>query len=237
MKTLNSMFKEKSNTAFNISGSFSTTIKQMHEQMTRLYLAAKELKEIVGQSAVARALNTSPQTVKNWESRGISQQGILDAAGKIGCSPLWLKSGDGEMSTLSSIEEGPDLRGRVPLISWVQAGAFSEAIDLTHPGFAEEFIDTTVKARSHTFALRVSGDSMEPDFPAGTILIVEPELEAHANDFVIVKNGAEEATFKQLVRDGSDWYLKPLNSRYPIKPWDQSIHIVGVVRASERKFR
>lgn len=205
--------------------------------MERLYQAAKQLKGIEGQSAVARLLNTSPQTVKNWESRGISQQGILDASAKIGCSPLWLKSGDGDIGEPGTIEPGPDMRGRVPLISWVQAGAFSEAVDLLQPGFAEEMVDTTVRARSHTFALRVSGDSMDPDFPEGTILIVEPELEAHAGDYVIVKNGAEEATFKQLVKDGADWYLKPLNTRYPIKAWDNSMHIVGVVRASERKFR
>ena len=136
-----------------------------------------------------------------------------------------------------SIEDGPELRGRVPLISWVKAGSFTEAIDLMQPGYAEEMVDTTVRARSHTFALRVSGDSMEPDFPAGTILIVEPELDAHANDFVIVKNGDEEATFKQLVKDGGDWYLKPLNPRYPIKPWTEHIKVVGVVRAAERKFR
>ena len=149
----------------------------------------------------------------------------------------WMDRQHTEEGHAPTIEDGPDMRGRVPLISWVQAGAFSEAVDLLQPGFAEEMVDTTVRARSHTFALRVSGDSMEPDFPAGTILIVEPELEAHAGDYVIVKNGAEEATFKQLVRDGADWYLKPLNTRYPIKAWDNSIHIVGVVRAAERKFR
>ncbi len=131
---------------------------------------------------------------------------------------------------------GPDIRGKVPLISWVQAGDFAEVVDLLHPGEAFEWIETTVQQRAHTFALRVQNDSMEPDFPAGTILIVEPELDAHAGDYVIAKNGDEEATFKQLVRDGGDWYLKPLNPRYPLKPF-AGCHVVGVVRAAERRFR
>lgn len=136
----------------------------------------------------------------------------------------------------SNVGPGPDLRGKVPLISWVQAGNFAEVVDLLHPGEAFEWIETSVQPREHTFALRVDGDSMEPDFQAGTILIVEPELEAHVGDFVIAKNGDEEATFKQLVRDGGDWYLKPLNPRYPLKPLT-GCYVVGVVRAAERRFR
>jgi SOS-response transcriptional repressor LexA len=142
----------------------------------------------------------------------------------------------GAPTDVENVGLGPDIRGKVPLISWVRAGAFSEVVDLLQPGEAIDWVETTVQQRAHTFALRVEGDSMEPIFPAGTILIVEPELEAHANDYVIVKNGSEEATFKQLVKDGGDWYLKPLNPRYPLKPF-VDCHVVGVVRAAERRFR
>jgi len=136
----------------------------------------------------------------------------------------------------SNTEPGPALSGRVPLISWVQAGDWAHAADLLSPGEAFEWIDTTVTVQAHTFALRVTGDSMEPDFPAGMILVVEPEMDAQPGDFVIVKNGDDEATFKQLVRDGADFYLKPLNPRYPIKPLGRS-KIVGVVREAVRKLR
>jgi len=53
---------------------------------------------------------------------------------------------------------------------------------------------------------------------------------------VIAKNG-DDATFKQLVKDGSDWLLKPLNDRYPIKPLESPCKIIGVVRSLERRFR
>ncbi|WP_297360407.1 LexA family transcriptional regulator [Thauera sp.] len=136
----------------------------------------------------------------------------------------------------ASISPSPERVGRVPLISWVQAGDWSHAADLLHPGEALEWIDTGVRVRPHTFALRVEGDSMEPEFAPGTILVVEPEMDAYPGDFVIAKNGDGEATFKQLVRDGADLYLKPLNARYPIKPLGHS-RIVGVVREAVKRYR
>src|SRR5262249_34916076 len=101
-----------------------------------------------------------------------------------------------------------------------------------------EWVETTVQARELTFAVRAIGDSMEPDFPEGTILIVEPNMEARHGDFVIAKSG-DDATFKQLVRDGGYWYLKPLNPRYPLTAIGTECHghVVGVVRAAERRFR
>ncbi len=133
--------------------------------------------------------------------------------------------------------EGPTIGGHVPLISSVQAGAFKEHVDNFHPGDGGmELIATTVPVKRFTFALRVSGDSMEPEFPEGMILIIEPELEPNPGDFVVAKNGSDETTFKQLIRDGGDWYLKPVNPRYPIKPLGDS-SIIGVLRAVERRYR
>jgi SOS-response transcriptional repressor LexA len=137
----------------------------------------------------------------------------------------------------SNISAGPDIGGAVPLLSDVQAGSYKEHVDNFHPGDGgEELVPTSVPVKRHTFALRVSGDSMEPEFREGMVLIVEPEMEAHPGDFVIAKNADNGTTFKQLVKDGADWYLKPLNERYPIKPLGKN-KIVGVVRAVERRFR
>ncbi len=136
----------------------------------------------------------------------------------------------------SNVSYGPSIRGKVPLISWVQAGKWREAIDLYTPGDAEDWIETTVPIKENTFALRVDGDSMEPEFPAGVLIVVEPDLDPQPGDYVIAKNG-DDATFKQLVKDGSDWLLKPLNDRYPIKPLESPCKIIGVVRSLERRFR
>ena len=58
----------------------------MNEKTARLYEAAEKLKGIKGQSNLARFLNKSPQTLNNWESRGVSSKGLIEAAKAIGAS-------------------------------------------------------------------------------------------------------------------------------------------------------
>lgn len=134
----------------------------------------------------------------------------------------------------NNVSEGPELRGKVPLISSVPAGDFKEAIDNLHPGDFERMVDVSVPVGPHTFALRVDGDSMEPEFRHGDIVIVEPDFIAGHGNFVIAKNGGN-ATFKQLWMEAGDWYLKPLNDRYPIKPLGDSV-IIGVVREKTKRY-
>ena len=131
-----------------------------------------------------------------------------------------------------NIENGPNVKGTVPLISWVQAGHWHDAIENLQPGEGER-IATTWRARKHTCALRVRGDSMEPKFPDGCIIIVEPEEDARPGAFVIVRQNGGEATFKQLIKDGAQIFLKPLNSRYPIMNLLSDATICGVVKRIE----
>lgn len=94
--------------------------------------------------------------------------------------------------------------------------------------------------QSHTYALRVLGDSMASEaaasFPDGSIIIVDPEMQALPGDYVIARNGDSQTTFKQLIKNGSDFFLKPLNPLYPIRPLG-STTIIGVVRECAKRFR
>jgi SOS-response transcriptional repressor LexA len=141
---------------------------------------------------------------------------------------------------------GPELKGKVPVISWVQAGTWASAVDNLHPGDAEEWAETTVPIHRHTYALRVKGDSMtnpngEPTFPHGQVIIVEPDAidapDKLVGSFVIVRrNGDDEATFKQLVRDGGHYLLKPLNPQYPMLELKETDEFCGVVREKVVRF-
>lgn len=63
---------------------------EIHPTMIRLYKFAKDNKSIVGQTNLANALGESPQVVKNWETRGISQRGANLAQKKFGCDANWV---------------------------------------------------------------------------------------------------------------------------------------------------
>ncbi len=154
----------------------------------------------------------------------------------LGVSARWLGSGEGAIEP-SNVSPGPDLRPPVPLVSWVQAGDWTEYTDPYPPGMAEEWISPSTKVSACSFALKVRGDSMGPKFTEGDTLIVDPEVEARNGDFVIVRlDDAQEATFKQLIIDGPQKFLKPLNARYPVVPINGNATIVGVVVEKRQVF-
>jgi SOS-response transcriptional repressor LexA len=140
-----------------------------------------------------------------------------------------------KISGYNNIEPGPDIVGRVPLISWVQAGAWAEVIENHQPGQAEEWRLTTAKVSKNAFALRVKGDSMtnpngSPSIPEGYIIIVDPHRQAENGDLIVARlDDSMEATFKKLVIDGGLRYLKPLNPAYPVIQINGNCTIVGKV--------
>ena len=72
----------------------SKTMPNMHETMSRLYKFAKENAGICGLTPVADKLGAAVQVVKNWESRGVSLAGALDAQRVFGCDANWLLGND-----------------------------------------------------------------------------------------------------------------------------------------------
>jgi SOS-response transcriptional repressor LexA len=200
----------------------------------RLGLTEQEFADAVSKVLGARVTRGS---VQQWEKEdgdggtAPNRKKQAAVAQVLGLTVAQLMSGE------ANTEAGPKIRGAVPLLSAVQAGEPTMHVDNFHPGDGgSELIPTSVQVQRHTFALRVKGDSMEPDFLEGMIIIVEPGMDPQPGDYVIAKNADEETTFKQLVKDGGDWYLKPLNPRWPIKLLGES-KVIGVVRAVERRFR
>lgn len=117
---------------------------------------------------LARACGVKPPSVSAWISGGtksLKAATALRAAEYLGVNQLWLTEGRGPkrpgaappsaLPEPSNVSAAPERRHRVPLISWVQAGDWSHAADLLHPGEGFEWIDTSVTVRPHTFALRI----------------------------------------------------------------------------------
>ena len=198
------------------------------------------------QADLARYCRVKPPSVADWVSgktKKLDGDNLLRLSEFFSANPVWVSTGKGRKEAITSgiaarqneldygnIGEKIPLMGRVPLISAVAAGNWSEQVDNFAPGTADHWIATTVTVRQHTYALRVEGDSMEPRFPSGAILIVEPEEEARNGSFVIVRQNGADATFKQLVIDGGQAFLKPLNPRYPIMEMRSDAVICGVVK-------
>ena len=79
-----------------------------------------------------------------------------------------------------------------------------------------------------SFALRVLGDSMVPEFNEGEIIIVEPDGALRPGCYVLAQwNG--EWTFRQLNQKGGDWCLHALNPAYADQPLHDLAAIHGVI--------
>lgn len=108
----------------------------------------------------------------------------------------------------------------VPLISWVQAGSWSDIADPYTVGEAEEWLPCPIKHGPRAYCLRVRGDSMHnpgarPSYANGDIIFVDPDREAQPGDRVIVRlDDQQEATFKQLLVEDGRKMLKALNPEW-----------------------
>lgn len=128
--------------------------------------------------------------------------------------------------------------GKVPMISWVQAGAWCEAIVNFEESEADSWLSCPVPISSQGFALKVLGDSMTNpgpgrSYPTGCIIFVDPEAETRTGDRVIARvPRTNEATFKVLVEDAGRQFLKPINPQYPIIEITEETHICGKVVGS-----
>ncbi|WP_236713925.1 LexA family transcriptional regulator [Pseudomonas sp. ICMP 10191] len=120
-----------------------------------------------------------------------------------------------------------------PEVSWVQAGSPSEAIDPSNIALCPRH-SSDVWAGEGGFWLKVTGNSMTSSgpasFPEGHLILVAPDLEPRPGQFVVARLvDSNEATFKQLVKDAGDLYLRPLNPAFPVKELTDSWEIVGTV--------
>jgi SOS-response transcriptional repressor LexA len=163
----------------------------------------------------------------------------------IGCSVSWLESGTGPMAIGGESNVSPAALGvrQIPLISYVQAGVWTDVVDTYQPGDAEDFLLTDLELSGNAFALEIKGDSMLPEFKAGDRVIIDPVVQPQPGDYVVAKNGEDEATFKKYrprgVNEHGDviFELVPLNEDYPSMRSDVTpIRIVGTM-VEHRKYR
>ncbi|MDT8300760.1 MAG: XRE family transcriptional regulator [Sedimentisphaerales bacterium] len=105
----------------------------------------------------------------------------------------------------------------VPVINKVSAGYPTDFNDLDYPvGIADDYIRCPDLHDPNTFAVRVVGDSMEPKFHEGDIVIFSPAAEVHNGDDCFVRFAMpHETTFKRVFFESDDKIrLQPRNEKY-----------------------
>ena len=105
----------------------------------------------------------------------------------------------------------------VPIINKVTAGYPTDFNDLDYPvGIADDYVRCPDMHDPNAFAVRVVGDSMEPRFHEGDIVIFSPALDVRNGDDCFVRfTMPHETTFKRVFFERDNKVrLQPRNERY-----------------------
>ena len=131
----------------------------------------------------------------------------------------------------------PDTQGwrQIPLLSWNQVLNWPNLKEQTAP---LPNISTDLDLSQHAYALVVRDTTMEPRFPVGTILLIDPALRPNSLDFSIVHiEGQQLPNFKQVLIDGEHIILKPLNPDFKTLLLDKPHQFLGVMVQSRMDFK
>lgn len=226
---------------------------ERHERIAKAIAASGKKKgEIAAECGVA---NSAVTQWINGDSKSLKPENLYALAKATGFRAEWLAIGEGEEREPASFPasqttepsnvapaQTPDRLYRYPVISRVAAGAWQEAVEACDPWAYDTFELADYQAKGPAFWLQVSGDSMTspvpPSIPEGHLILIDTGIEPRPGDMVVAKLvDADEATFKLLVTDAGQLYLKPLNPAYRMIPIDERCRLIGVVVEAKMKLR
>jgi len=128
---------------------------------------------------------------------------------------------------------------KIPVLGRVVAGIPLEAVEeiLDYEEIPREMAES-----GEFFALKIKGDSMEPKFSDGDVVIVRKQSDADTGDIAIVLVNGDEATIKKIKKQNDGISLIPSNPKYDIMFYTNSeietkpVNIIGKVVELRAKF-
>ncbi|RZQ02622.1 helix-turn-helix domain-containing protein [Vibrio vulnificus] len=206
-------------------------------------LVKSRMKEIgVTQDMLAERMGLAQSSIARYLNK--KREPDLDTIAKImkcvGLERLMLSS-DGSVeypeevwANVSAPEIPLTYQSSFPVLSSVQAGAWTEACEPYCVREIEQWYQTTERTSERCFWLKVEGDSMTSpsglSIPDGAYVLVDTERDYQNKSLVVAKlTDVNEATFKQIIIDAGQRYLKPLNPNYKMIPINGNCRIIGVV--------
>lgn len=164
------------------------------------------LSKAIKQVDFAKMLGVSQATVSGWESEKYQpdRDTLIKMASYFDVSVDYLIGN-------SPVKKEKKKGVQIPVLGEVRAGYPMEAVENI---IDYEEIDEDMAHRGEFFALRIKGDSMEPRFVEGDVVIVRKQETADSGDIVVALVNGDSATIKKLKRHQNGITLVPSNSAY-----------------------
>jgi len=149
----------------------------------------------------------------------------------------------GEEPHLETIWNQPDTQKNIitqviksiPIISWKQLAELETARKQS-----QKQVVTIGHLSEKSFAVIMPDSSMEPFFAHGTLLIFDPEQKSKDRGYVLVNLHENNLhIFRQLLIDGEDRYLKPLNpdlGLFKMRMLNEHDEVLGVLVESRNQY-
>jgi phage repressor protein C with HTH and peptisase S24 domain len=152
--------------------------------------------------------NKSKRITPDGRARWPSTESIAKALAATGASVESFVSLIGELNGTAQA---------VPLIGFAEAGAGGYFDDGGFPvGKGWDEIAFPAVTDEHAYALEISGESMQPTYRDGDVIIVSPAAPVRRGDRVVVKTKSGEVMVKELKRQTAKQVeLKSLNADHP----------------------
>lgn len=113
----------------------------------------------------------------------------------------------------------------------------------------EDIIDTeeipadVLRGGKQYFGLKIKGDSMEPDYLDGDVIIFQKQDDCESGDDCVVMVNGNSGTFKRVFKNENGIILQPLNNKYQPMIYSNEqietlpVKILGVFEELRRKKR
>jgi phage repressor protein C with HTH and peptisase S24 domain len=106
----------------------------------------------------------------------------------------------------------------IPIVGLARAGAHGFFDDAGFPVSAEETVHFPGLGEERVYALEINGDSMQPVYRAGDIVVVQPGAAVRRGDRIVLRTVEGEVMAKQLGRRNDQIVeLISLNPAYPTR--------------------
>lgn len=182
----------------------------------------------ITQAMVAKSAGVSPTAAGYWfaDANGINAEQARRVAEFLGVNAIWLESGEGQ--ALSTDEVVQSIQGakrivaldedskelyRIPVVKLrLRAGmtGFQTEPELTDGGtvgLSRQWVDRRGFVPSQLISMQVKGESMEPTFYEGDMVVINLADKKPTDNGVFAINYDGEAVVKRMSRDAGQWWL------------------------------
>ena len=204
----------------------ATTKERLSEAMSETSLKQADLVRLTGIDKSSISLYLSGKVTPKGDK-------LYKLALALGVTPEWL-------SGFNTPKHPNDKQMfKIPVLGTVRAGYPTEAVENI---LDYEEISEDMARQGEYFALKVKGDSMEPKFSEGDVVIVRKQEDVDNGDIAIMLVNGDEATIKKVQKFDGGINLIPSNRSYDVLTYSNKeitqlpVQCIGKVVELRAKF-